>query len=149
MDGDYRLAESVWLIPHKAPHRERIGARERMYINSCCILIPDDFSHEQSLVFETEKGLVIFNSCSHAGAAEIVEEVRETFPGRPIHAYVGGFHLYKKTPEEVEQFAESLEACGAEKLLTGHCTGEEAYAILKARLCDRVVRFRAGLETEL
>ena len=149
VDGDYELAEGVWLIPHKAPHRERIGARERMYINSCCILIPDDFSHEQSLVFETEKGLCIFNSCSHAGAAEIVEEIRETFPGRPVHAYVGGFHLYKKTPEEVEQFAESLEACGAEKLLTGHCTGEEAYAILKARLGDRIDRFRAGLETDI
>ncbi len=149
VDGDYRLAEGVWLIPHKAPHRERIGARERMYINSCCILIPDDFSHEQSLVFETEKGLCIFNSCSHAGAAEIVEEVRETFPGRPVYAYAGGFHLYDKTPEEVEAFAGRLEACGMERILTGHCTGDDAFAVLRARLGDRVVRFRAGLETEL
>lgn len=42
--------------------------------------LPDNFDHEQSLVFETEKGLVIFSSCSHAGAADIIREVSETFP---------------------------------------------------------------------
>lgn len=30
--------------------------------------LPDDFTHEQSLVFRTDNGLVIFNSCSHSGA---------------------------------------------------------------------------------
>ncbi len=149
VDGDFPLAEGVWLIPHKARYREQIGVRERMYVKSCCKLRPDDFSHEQSLVFETEKGLCIFNSCSHAGASEIIEEVRDTFPGQRIYAYVGGFHLYRKTPEEVEAFAERLEACGAEKILTGHCTGDEAFARLKARLGDRIAQFRVGLETDI
>ena len=116
---------------------------------SCCILRPDDFSHEQSLVFETQRGLCIFNSCSHAGASEIIEEVRATFPGRPIYAYVGGFHLYRKTPEEVEAFAERLAECGVERILTGHCTGDEAFAILKARLGERITQFRVGLEADI
>ena len=149
VDGDCEIAPGVWLIPHKARNRAQIGARERMYIKSCCILIPDDFSHEQSLVFDTEQGLCIFNSCSHAGASEIIEEIRETFPGRPIYAYVGGFHLYKKTPEEVEAFAERLEACGVDHILTGHCTGDAAFAILKARLSERITQFRVGLETDI
>ena len=149
VDGDCKLAEGVWLIPHKRPHRARIGAREQMYIKSCCILYPDDFSHEQSLVFETEKGLCIFNSCSHAGASEIIGEVCDTFPGQKVRAYVGGFHLYQKTPEEVARFAARLEACGVETILTGHCTGDAAFAILKARLGGRVTQFRAGLETDI
>ena len=149
VDGDCEIAEGVWLIPHKARHRSRIGAQERMFFKSCCTLYPDDFSHEQSLVFETEQGLCIFNSCSHAGASEIIGEVCDTFPGQKVHAYVGGFHLYKKTPEEVEAFAARLKACGAERILTGHCTGDEAYAILKAHLGDRITRFRVGLETEI
>ena len=149
VDGDHRLAEGVWLIPHKAPDRSTIGARERMFIKSCSILMPDDFSHEQSLVFETEKGLCIFNSCSHAGASEIIGEVCDTFPGQTVYAYVGGFHLYKRTPEEVEAFAERLENCGVERILTGHCTGDEAFAILKARLGERITQFRVGLETDI
>ena len=147
--GDHKLAEGVWLIPHKRPHRAQIGARERMYTMCCCILHPDDFSHEQSLVFETEKGLYIFNSCSHAGASEIIGEVCDTFPGRKVYAYVGGFHLYKKAPDEVAQFAERVEACGVEKIITGHCTGDAAFAILKERLGERITQFRAGLEMDI
>ena len=29
VDGDCEIAPGVWLIPHKAPHREQIGARGR------------------------------------------------------------------------------------------------------------------------
>ena len=149
VDGDCEIAPGVWLIPHKAPHRAQIGMRERMYIKSCCILIPDDFSHEQSLVFETQRGLCIFNSCSHAGASEIIGEVCDTFPGKKVYAYVGGFHLYKKTPKEVEAFAARLAECGVERILTGHCTGDEAFAILKSRLGERITQFRVGLETDI
>lgn len=63
--------------------------------------LPDDFSHEQSLVFSTPKGLVIFNSCCHGGADNIVREVADTFPGQPISAIVGGFHLYDTPAQEV------------------------------------------------
>ena len=149
VDGQREIAEGVWLIPHKGRQRSQIGARERMYIKSCCILIPDEFSHEQSLVFETEKGLCIFNSCSHAGASEIIDEVCDAFPGRKVYAYVGGFHLYKKTAAEVEAFAERLAGRGVERILTGHCTGDEAFGILKARLGGRITQFRVGLEAEI
>ena len=149
VDGDRQIAEGVWLIGHKGPDRARIGLREGMFVRRGGELVPDDFSHEQSLVFETGKGLCIFNSCSHAGAAEILWEVRQSFPGRKVYAYVGGFHLYRKTPEEVLDFARRLEADGVEKIFTGHCTGEEAYGILKRRLGERITQFRVGLELEL
>ncbi len=149
VDGDRQIAEGVWLIGHKKPDRSRIGIRERMFVKSGETLIPDDFSHEQSLVFQTEKGLCIFNSCSHAGAAEILREVRQAFPGERVYAYIGGFHLYRKTPEEVREFARRLKADGAEKICTGHCTGEEAYAILKQQLGERISQFHVGLEMEI
>lgn len=42
----------------------------------------DDFHHEQSLVFDTDDGLVILNSCSHGGIDNIVKEVKATFEGK-------------------------------------------------------------------
>ena len=62
--------------------------------------LPDNFDHEQSLVFETEKGLVIFSSCSHAGAADIIGEVSETFTEKKVFYLIGGFNLFNKTDEE-------------------------------------------------
>ena len=147
--GDHRLAEHIRLIPHKLPGREEIGRREHMFIRIGEEYRPDDFSHEQSLVFETEKGLVIFNSCSHAGAASIIEEVRETFPGQKVYAMIGGFHLYNKSETEVRAFARKLEKTGAERIFTGHCTGDAAYEILKETLGSRLSRFRVGLTAEL
>ncbi len=52
-------------------------------------LIPDAVSHEQSLVAETAHGLVVMNSCCHAGAAHIVHEVRALFPTQKVHPWQG------------------------------------------------------------
>ena len=57
--------------------------------------IADDFAHEQSVVFETGKGLVIFNSCSHGGIVNIVREVQMALGGQKVYAVVGGFHMMK------------------------------------------------------
>ena len=102
-------------------------------------LIPDAVSHEQSLAAETAHGLVVMNSCCHAGAAHIVREVRALFPTQKVHAIVGGFHLVGKTgmdslgvpPEQVRllshQLAEELEV---ERICTGHCTGHPAFDLV-------------------
>lgn len=60
-------------------------------------LIPDGVDHEQSLVVDTEQGLAVFNSCSHAGAGHIAKDILARFPGKKIAAYVGGLHLMGAT----------------------------------------------------
>ena len=111
--------------------------------------MPDCFAHEQSLVFETESGIVIFNSCSHGGADNIINEVSAAFSGRQICAMIGGFHLYNKSAEYVRRFAEKVRATGVEKIYTGHCTGEEGYRIMHEVLGDKVRQLEAGLEIVL
>ncbi len=65
----------------------------------------DNFAHEQSLVFNTGEGLVIFNRCCHGGAANVINEVADTFPDKKVLALVDGFHLYNKTDGEVKELA--------------------------------------------
>ena len=77
ISGDYKLAEGVWILPHKTKGLDSIGKRELMYRKTPNGWIPDDFSHEQSLVLDTDKGLLILNSCSHGGAANIITEVQK------------------------------------------------------------------------
>lgn len=147
--GDYRLMEGAWLIPHKLEGRSEIGRRENMYVKKKEGWFPDDFSHEQSLVLETDKGLVIFNSCSHAGADAVLQEVQETFPDKKMYALAGGFHIFRKSSAEVRRLAERLATYDIEKIYTGHCTGQRSYEVLKSILGDRAEQLRVGLEIQV
>ena len=145
---DYRITDGVYLIPHKTPNLNEVGKREKMYTRNGIIRKYDDFSHEQSLVFEVQNGLVIFNSCSHAGADNIISEVAKTFPSRQIIALIGGFHLFGKSSAFVHDFAKRVRDTGIESIYTGHCTGEHALEILKEDLPGVVSEFRVGLNIE-
>ena len=147
-DGDYSLFPGVDLIPHKTKGLEKIGKREKMYQKRDHFWYPDDFRHEQSLVFDTDKGLVIFNSCSHGGAANIINEVSMTYPDKKVHALIGGFHLFNKTEAEVRAFAKEIKKTGIEYICTGHCTGQRAYEILSEELGDIVHKLEVGLVME-
>ena len=147
--GNVQLMPGVWLIPHSSAGLEKIAARSDLYVRRWMRMRPDNFSHEQSLVFETENGLVIFNSCSHAGPDNIIAEVNAAFPGKKICALIGGLHLYKLTDDEVRAFADRLRKTGVQRVLTGHCTGERAFVVLKEELDDIVEQLYTGMEIEV
>lgn len=148
-EGDCEICPGATLVPHKTEGLEEIGKRVNLYRRSLWRMRPDSFAHEQSLVFDTQHGLVIFNSCSHGGADNIIEEIRKTWPKKQIYGIVGGFHLYKSTKEEVMDFAERVKKTGIQKVYTGHCTGEDAYAILKEALGEQIEQLYSGMEIEL
>ena len=149
VDGDFLLMPGIWLIPHKTPELDKIGKKIRMFTEENGQFLVENFAHEQSLVVETSHGLVIFNSCSHGGADNIIREVEQTFPGKKIYALVGGLHLFRSSAEEVAAFAQRVKETGIECLVTGHCTGEAAMEILKDHLGNRVVQMYSGLTIEI
>ena len=148
VEGDYKLMDGVYLIPHKTVGLEKIAKKVDLYIKDNGKMFPDDFAHEQSLVFDTPKGLVIFNSCSHGGPDNIITEVSATFPEKEICAYVGGLHLYKSSEEDVRALAERIRETGITRVITGHCTGDEAFTILKEELGDAIEQMYTGMEME-
>ena len=142
VDGIYELGEGMWLLPDGEVDPEFTGrATDLVYKRGEDDFIPDDFRHEQSLVFETDRGLVVFNSCSHSGIVNIVRGVQKMLPGKKVFAVVGGFHMFgKNTPngmncseEYVYKVADALKELGVEEVYTGHCTGLPALELLKQR----------------
>lgn len=120
-------------------------------------LVPDEVVHEQSLVAETAAGLVIFNSCCHAGAGHIVRGVKERFPGTPVRALLGGFHLMGRdgpkslgvAPGIVKNLGDwLLDELQVGELYTGHCTGTPAFELLRDRHGKRVHKLTTGLRVE-
>ena len=149
VSGDCRLCDGVYLIPHKTDGLSAIGKREGMYRRTPSGWMPDDFSHEQSVVIDTAKGLVIINSCSHGGALNIINEVKETFPHKKIYGYIGGLHLWNKSRKEIEGIALGMERAGIAYVCTGHCTKNRAYRIMKEILGDKLSQLRTGLVIEI
>jgi len=148
LQHDVELEPGVHLAGHHTAGLEAQGRRMSMYILKDNEWEPDAFAHEQSLVFETDEGLVVFSSCSHAGADNILREVSKLFPGQGIRAIVGGLHLFVRRPEEVRALAHKLRKAGVQKIITGHCTGEAAFAILKDELGDAVEALYCGKTME-
>lgn len=139
VEGLYELTEGAWLVPDMV--RETSGRSDGLlYKRGEDDFVRDDFRHEQSLVLEGEKGLVVLNSCSHGGIVNIVRGVLDQLPGKRVYAVVGGLHMAAKgqgalncTPEYVFQVADALKELGVEEVHTGHCTGETALGLLRER----------------
>ncbi|MCD8354828.1 MAG: MBL fold metallo-hydrolase [Clostridiales bacterium] len=147
------ILPGVYLAPHSTANLAQIGAKSKLYRQTGGELLPDDFSHEQSLVLDTARGLVLFNSCSHGGAANILREAREAL-GKPVYAYIGGLHLKgKKAGREICTLspAEMEELCGAflrenvQLIYTGHCTGGPGLELLRQGLGARLHALTTGL----
>ena len=145
--------EGVWLVPETV-HGGPFASQETNLLRKVGQdqFVPDDFSHEQSLVLEGERGLVVFNSCSHGGIVNIVRGVRDQLQ-KPVYAVVGGLHMFSATapsgmncaPEYARGVADALLEQGVEQVYTGHCTGPAAFAVLKERLGDRLSPLSTGL----
>ena len=144
--GKYQLSDGVWLIPqgHIDP---QFASRETALLEKMAqdTFIPDTFHHEHSLVLEGERGLVVCNSCSHNGIVNIVRTAKEQLQ-KPIYAVIGGLHLFSRTSESgmncseeyVKTIADALIQEGVEQVYTGHCTGDQAFALLKTCLGERL-----------
>ncbi len=146
VEGKEEILPGVFLLPHTAPDLGEKGKKAGMYVRREGRWCPDCFDHEQSLVLDTEKGIVIFNSCSHGGADCIIREIQEAFPGKKIFALIGGFHLYESSEEEVRRLAESIRETGVREIYTGHCTGEKAFDVLESVLGDSIHQIFTGME---
>ena len=145
VEGDMQIAPNVYLVPHKTAGLESIGERAHLSVKENGTYRYDSFDHEQSLVFDTPRGLFVMNSCSHAGADNIVKEIEMTFPDKRIYAILGGFHLFRYKDGEVRAFAERLRELDVQRIYTGHCTGDRAYGILREILGDRVQQMHCGM----
>lgn len=152
VDGLYELFPGGWLVKNPGPEASADRAQHLYRKLGEDHFVEDDFSHEHSLVLESEDGLVVFNSCCHAGAANIAAHISKTFPGIPIAALLGGFHMMGATGTDsincsedyVKSVANQFKRLNIGRIYTGHCTGTPAFRLLKQELDDRLEYMKTG-----
>lgn len=85
---------------------------------------------EQSLVLDTDKGLVIITGCSHPGIVRIVKNAISAL-NRPVYMIIGGFHLMSNSSREIYEITRELRDLGVKRVIPCHCSGDLAKNIFK------------------
>ena len=132
-DKPVELFPAMWLtgpVPRKYPERNwstsgRVKTPQGM--------VEDDIPEDTTAVFDTDRGLVVLSGCGHAGIVNTIEYATSVVRKAPVHAAIGGFHLFPLDDEKLNWTADKLRGFGLENFLGVHCTGIEATYRIRER----------------
>ena len=124
----------VWLtgpVPRKYPERNWSGSGRIVTAKG---QVEDTVPEDMSLVFDTAAGLVVLSGCGHSGIINTLEHARATIRQAPIHAAIGGFHLFDANDQTLAWTASKLREFGLANFVGSHCTGIEPVYQFRERL---------------
>lgn len=109
----------------------------------------DIFDHEQSLVIREQDRSVLISGCAHNGILNILDKYQELYGAAP-DMVITGFHMKKNAPlteaekEIVKSTARELITYQNTSFYSGHCTGEEAFGIMKEIMGEQLHALHSG-----
>ena len=145
-----RLDEELTIFDH-VPDRDYLteAAKTLLERGDEGQYLPDQFRHEQNLIVTAEGKTVLFAGCAHRGIVNILRAA-EDLVGGELDWVFAGFHL-TNPGLGIDEPRELVEAVGRELLarrktryVTGHCTGDGPYDLLKELLGERLSLMAAG-----
>ena len=142
----------VLVLPRVRGTHPRPAGNRQLFVRKDGDLELDDFRHELTVALRERETLVVLTGCAHSGLLNMVEAAAAEFPGVPVRAVVGGFHLASLPPfrgasereEVIAAIGRQVLELGVGTTWTGHCTGEKAFEILRGSMGARVADFRTG-----
>ncbi len=96
--------------------------------------VDDTLPEDQSLVLDTPQGLVVLTGCGHAGVINTLDYARKTVRPAPVHALLGGLHLFSAKGDTLDWTAGKLKEFGVAQLMGAHCTGIQPVYYFRERL---------------
>jgi 7,8-dihydropterin-6-yl-methyl-4-(beta-D-ribofuranosyl)aminobenzene 5'-phosphate synthase len=110
---------------------------------------PDAFLDDQSLLLDTEKGLILMLGCAHSGMINIINYVVHKTGKEKFYAILGGTHLDFLTPKQLDESIKALKKMKIEKIGVCHCTGMRAAFRLHQEFGDRFFYGHVGSTLEI
>jgi len=101
--------------------------------------------NEQSLVLETNEGLVLMTGCSHPRIANIITIVKDLFK-KDIFMVLGGFHLAGFENAEIKEIIGVFRSINVKKTGLCHCSGDDARRLFAKEYKDDYIDIGVGKE---
>ena len=146
--AQHEIAPGLMLFSDVSRHYSEPTSNARLFERAGDALALDSFAHEQSLLVSEGERHVLVSGCSHAGILNIIERAEE-LAGNTLDAVVAGFHLMSPSVgtgeggEAVRRLARQL-AEKPTRYYTFHCTGMDAFGILRDELGERIRYLATG-----
>jgi 7,8-dihydropterin-6-yl-methyl-4-(beta-D-ribofuranosyl)aminobenzene 5'-phosphate synthase len=98
---------------------------------------------EQSLMVETDEGLVVITGCAHPGIVDIVRKAK-ALSDDEVYLVLGGFHLGGKSRRQIEGILSEFRRLGVQKVALCHCTGEQAIRMFRQEYGEDFIQAGVG-----
>jgi len=85
--------------------------------------IVDTIADDQSLIMNTENGILIVLGCAHSGIINIINHALRLTGTDDIYCIVGGTHLGFADEGQLTKTMQALKAYNIRKFIPAHCTG--------------------------
>ncbi len=150
ISGDTVIDDELELFTIQKRSHELPFTNKRLLVRKGNEYIRDDFRHEHYLVIRQDGKSVLMSGCAHNGILSIMDAYVEKY-GKAPDAVISGFHLMKKTPyreeeiREIEDIARELNKYPT-RFFTCHCTGVDAFDIMKTIMGERLSYVHSGEE---
>jgi len=157
VSGATEIAPGVFLLTKIGDAHERPPGNRHLFVHKDGVLIPDSFDHELLMVVHDTDGMVVFTGCSHHGVLNMIDAAIDYFPGEPIKAVFGGFHLIDLpivntmagSRSQVEEIGRHILERVNGTVYTGHCTGEKAFGVLTGVMGTKLRSLPTGTVIEV
>ncbi|HZK10821.1 MAG TPA: MBL fold metallo-hydrolase [Atribacterota bacterium] len=104
---------------------------------------------DQTLIVNTEEGLIIILGCSHSGLINIINHVINKTGQNHIRTIIGGTHLGPASEETKEKTIQALKKFDIEKIGVSHCTGLKTSMRLFQEFGSRFFFCNVGTEIKI
>jgi 7,8-dihydropterin-6-yl-methyl-4-(beta-D-ribofuranosyl)aminobenzene 5'-phosphate synthase len=103
---------------------------------------------EQSLILDTDKGLVVITGCAHPRITNIITRAKDLLK-KDIQLVLGGFHLAAFYEDEIGEIIDHFRKSGVKKAGPGHCSGDEARRLFAQEYKDDFIEIGVGKEIKV
>lgn len=148
IDTDLTIEEGIKMYSNVEYVKQIIGDNSLM-VKTVSGYDEDHFDHEIYMVLTEGKNKVLFSGCSHKGIKNIIDSIEQRRNIEISHV-IGGFHLshYDKSNVEesnyLNELGQSLYNHPTSKYFSCHCTGDEAFDVLKKDMNEKLERIMTG-----
>ncbi len=154
VEGDLEIDDELELFTIKGRTSHPLPfTNKRLYMKKGDEYINDNFVHEQYLVIKDGDRRILVSGCAHNGMNSILDAYRSKYGSDP-DLVISGFHLMKKTEYTDDELGEIIDIAKSLKnynsrFVTCHCTGTDAYKVMKNIMGDRLSYVHSGDEVEI
>jgi 7,8-dihydropterin-6-yl-methyl-4-(beta-D-ribofuranosyl)aminobenzene 5'-phosphate synthase len=150
LNKDFLEVEAGIFLTGEVPRKTSFEKRDpKLFTETDGKTNPDVFLDDQSLILNTERGLLVILGCAHSGVINILNHVISKTGKDKFYTIVGGTHLDFLGEEQLEESIKALRKLQIERMGASHCTGMRGAFRLQQEFGDRFFYGHVGSTLEI